>query len=468
LRVEDREHAEVVLVEEFEDVFFVGVDGDGNEGIGLELSHVLLGGGKKDARDRRSAREVAELVQDDDGVQLFEVEVLLTEPGEDFVPRDGFAYEGELRVHHAAGGRRIEGEKFANLICFLIGHFLKELLGGFLGKIGEKVGGGVRSHFLDDVGGFFGIEFFDDLRGQAFVEFGEDSGSSFFIERRDDALALGGGKFLHHFGKIGRVQIFELFVGDAEFDAAEGIGLDKVNELPTDGALWKFALEFADQCGWRKALEEAADGSGNADVNLSDAEFDMRVGLKFSEVDVVDAHDLAAGGVYDLLVQKIFLDGEPSFVGMVGIESSFGDVQIDAAGGGFGDLIVTGDEGLEAPPRDQKVRDAVGSLGGFDKELTDATDVVRSRIVGSGAHEFGSVEHEVGENPSCRSCAQPAEYCYGPRFVKAGFSGTESEPLRKTAGLALTYGCCLGLPRQSGGWAAALQKKNREGETGAG
>jgi hypothetical protein len=33
--VEDSEHAEIVFVEKFEDIFFVGVGGDGKEGIGF-------------------------------------------------------------------------------------------------------------------------------------------------------------------------------------------------------------------------------------------------------------------------------------------------------------------------------------------------------------------------------------------------------------------------------------------------
>ncbi len=37
----------------------------------------------------------------------------------------------------------------------------------------------------------------------------------------------------------------------------------------------------------------------------------------FDEVDVIDADDFAAAGVDDLLIEQIFLYGEPGFVGFV-------------------------------------------------------------------------------------------------------------------------------------------------------
>ena len=419
--VEDGEHAEIVFVEEFEDIFFVGVGGDGDERFGLEFAHVLLGSGEKDASDRNSAGEVAEFIEDDDGVELLEIEFLFAEPLENFFAGRGFADEGEFGVHHAAGGGRIEGEEFANIVGFLIGHFLEKFLGSFFWKIGEEVGGGVGSHFFDDVGGFFRVEFFDDLRGESFVEFGEDGGGGFFVERGDDALALGGGEFFHHLSEIGGVEIFEFFVRDAEFDATKGIGLDEIDEFPADGALREFALELAYEAGRGESLEKAADGAGDADIDLCDAEFDVFVGAEFGEVDVVDADDFATGGVDDLLVEKIFLDGQPGFVGVIGGKGAFGDVEIDAAGNGFGDLVVARDERLEAAAGNQEVGNAIGLIGRFDEKFADAADVIGLRIVSGGAHEFGGVEHECCEYVLSADGGALAEFGDVQSSAKRGF-----------------------------------------------
>jgi len=175
-------------------------------------------------------------------------------------------------------------------------------------------------------------------------------------------------------------------VSDTQLDAAERVRLDEVDEFPADGALGKPRLEFANHAGRRETLEKAADGAGKADIDLSDAEFDVIVGAEFGEIDVVDADDFAAGGVDDLLIEEIFLDGKPSFVGLVGSQGAFVDGEVDAAGGDLGDLVVTGDERLETSTRDEEVGDAIGLVSGFDKKFADATDKVVLRVVGGGAH----------------------------------------------------------------------------------
>jgi hypothetical protein len=391
--VEDGEHAEIVFVEEFEDVLFAGVGGDADERLGFQMGHVLFGCSEKHARDGNGAGELGASIEQDDGVELFEVEILIAHPLENFFASGFFADISVVRVHHAAGGGGIEGEEMTGFASFLIGHFLEDFLGGFFGKIGEEIGRGIRSHFFENVGGFFGVKFFDDLGGEAFVKFRKDSGGGFFVERSDDALAFGGREFFHHFCEIGGVQILEFFVGDTEFHAAKRIGLDEIDEFPADGALGEFGLESADQRGRSDSLQKTADCAGQADVHLSDAQLDMIVGAKFGEVDVVYANDLAAFGVDDLLIEKIFANGEPRFVGLVGFEGAFGDVEIDAAGDDFFDLIVAGDERLEAAAGNQEVGDAIGLFGRFDEEFAHTADKVGLRVVDGGGHEFGGEEH---------------------------------------------------------------------------
>ncbi len=329
---------------------------------------------------------MAQFIEDYNGVELLEIEFLFAEPLENFFASGGFADEGEFGVHHAAGSGRIEGEEFADIVGFLIGHFLEKFLGSFFWKIGEQVGGGIGGHFFDDVGGFFRVQFLDDLRGESLIEFREDGGGGFFVERGDDALALGGGEFFHHLREIGGMEIFEFFMRDAELDATKGIRLDEIDEFPADGALREFALELAYEAGWGESLEKAADSTGDANIDLRNEEFNVFVRGEFGEIDVIDADYLATGGVDDLLVEKVFLDGQPGFVGVIGGEGALGDVQIDAAGSSFGDLIVARDQRLKAAAGNQEMGNAIRLIGRFDEKFADPADVVGLRVVGSSAH----------------------------------------------------------------------------------
>jgi hypothetical protein len=181
-------------------------------------------------------------------------------------------------------------------------------------------------------------------------------------------------------------------VGNAELNAAKRIGLDEVDEFPANRALGKLALELTDKSGGSNALQEAADRAREANIDLSDAKFDIAVGALFGKINVVDADDLAAGSINDLLIEEIFLDSKPGFVGLISAEGALIDAEIDSAGGNLGNLVVAGDEGLEASTGNEEVGDAIGLLGGFDEELADAADVVGLIVIGAGAHEFGGIE----------------------------------------------------------------------------
>src|SRR6516165_1413213 len=121
LFVNDAEHAEIVFVEELEDIFLAGIRGDTNERLGLEFGHALFGSSKEHARNGNGAGELRALVNEDDGVELFEVQVLLTHPVENFVAGGLLADEDEFGVHHAPRSGGIEGEKFADFLGFLVG-----------------------------------------------------------------------------------------------------------------------------------------------------------------------------------------------------------------------------------------------------------------------------------------------------------------------------------------------------------
>ncbi len=97
--------------------------------------------------------------------------------------------------------------------------------------------------------------------------------------------------------------------GEAQLYAAEGIGFDEVHEFPENFAGREFQLDLADGHRRNDSLQQAADGAGEADVHLGDAEFGVAVGALVGEIDVVYADYFAAVGVDDLLVEEVFAYG---------------------------------------------------------------------------------------------------------------------------------------------------------------
>ena len=64
--------------------------------------------------------------------------------------------------------------------------------------------------------------------------------------------------------------------------------------------------------GRNDALQQAANGAGQADVHLRDAQLGVAVGALVGQIDIVHADHFAAVGVDDLLVEQILLHGQPA------------------------------------------------------------------------------------------------------------------------------------------------------------
>src|SRR5271170_5354478 len=102
---------------------------------------------------------------------------------------------------------------------------------------------------------------------------------------------------------------FEFLAREAEFDAAEGIGFDEIDEFPENFARGEFQLDLADGHGGDDSSQQAADCAREADVYLGDAELGVAVGALIGEVNVIYADYFAAVRVYDLLIEEIFAYG---------------------------------------------------------------------------------------------------------------------------------------------------------------
>ena len=100
------------------------------------------------------------------------------------------------------------------------------------------------------------------------------------------------------------------FVGDLQLDAARRIGLEQIDELPRDHARRNPLEQRAQRERRDDALREPPDGAAGADVHGDDVQQQVAVDRRRVELDVVDAHDLAAVDVDDLLIEEIALEEE--------------------------------------------------------------------------------------------------------------------------------------------------------------
>src|SRR5271157_3279308 len=101
--VDDREHAQIVFVKKLEHIFFAGVGGNADEWFGLHFRHPLLGGSKEHARHRNGAAVAGIFVEDNDGVELLQVQLLVAQPLQDICTSQLLANIDKLPVNHAAG-----------------------------------------------------------------------------------------------------------------------------------------------------------------------------------------------------------------------------------------------------------------------------------------------------------------------------------------------------------------------------
>ncbi len=68
------------------------------------------------------------------------------------------------------------------------------------------------------------------------------------------------------------------------------------------------------------------------------------------------------------------------------MQGAFADVEAEFTVGRCRRLVVAGDEWRDMAAGDQKMRDAVGLVGGLDEKFADATDEIALGVVGFGAH----------------------------------------------------------------------------------
>ncbi|MEZ5362078.1 MAG: hypothetical protein R2748_06960 [Bryobacterales bacterium] len=134
------------------------------------------------------------------------------------------------------------------------------------------------------------------------------------------------------------MELADAVVRDAQLETAVGIRLDDVAVLPGDGVLLEARLQLADHPVGQDALGEPPEGALQAHAHLVDPELVMRVGALDAQRYVVDAHNLAAVHVDDLLVEQIAVEQQVRLVAVIRNELVVG--QYDPVEADLADLVV--------------------------------------------------------------------------------------------------------------------------------
>jgi hypothetical protein len=112
------------------------------------------------------------------------------------------------------------------------------------------------------------------------------------------------------------VHLREAILLDLETDPTGGVAVDEVDEVPWDATGTETGGDDIDR-GRRKAFKEAADSATHSYFHFRDAEREsgaILFAVLPDEVDVVDADNLVAVHVDDLLVEQVALEQEIAFI----------------------------------------------------------------------------------------------------------------------------------------------------------
>ena len=137
------------------------------------------------------------------------------------------------------------------------------------------------------------------------VDLGQRVGGDLAVEGLEHRLASFVAQFLDDVGEVGGVDVLEPLHVDLEAQAPLRVRLDDVAELPADGVRRDARHRPADQARRDHALAQPAEDAAHAHVHLEHPQLVVAVDRLQLEGDVVDADDLPALGVDDLLVEQV-------------------------------------------------------------------------------------------------------------------------------------------------------------------
>lgn len=240
---------------------------------------------------------------------------------------------------HASGGAvLVKLKQLGYFLTLLRLHLFENGAGPLLRELGEQVGGRAGIHLFDDVGNLFLVQLLEQRLEQPGGNLLKGVGGDLFIERGKDGLPLGRGQVFENLGELRGVHLGQPFVFDAQLDAAGGVNLDDIDKLPGDAAGGEVAGERVELRTGQQTLEDAAEGSTEAHLDLGYTKQMSRSVTEPFEVNIIDAHHLAAVNIDNLAVDQVLLEKEVVTLVLEGSEV-VGGTHLKGAGGGLHHLV---------------------------------------------------------------------------------------------------------------------------------
>src|SRR6201996_9301298 len=301
------QRAQVVFVEELGDLGIAGVHTAVDSVAFAQHPKAGIAVGEEKAWQHDYAVQLFLVIEDidfRDGVGI----ALEVSKGFDGFGNAGIAWNADEVGGHAAGsGFSGEFEQLLDVLTLLRFHLFEDLFGLLLAELGEHVGGGTGVHLLDDVCGALGIHALKEFLLNLWLNLFERFGGGLLGKAGENGLALGGCEFFEDVRDVRRVQLGEAFLAYLEADAARGIAVDDVDAAPGDESRRDTVHDAVD--GARgQPLQQPASGAAESDFDVLDEQGGGVTGWTIlcpGKVDVVDAHDLAAIDIDDLLVEQV-------------------------------------------------------------------------------------------------------------------------------------------------------------------
>ena len=240
LGVDHRDGQQVVAGDHAGDLVAVGQDVDRDRLVDHHLADRRGRLRHDQVAQRQDADQPAGVVDHVDVVDRLGVGLELAQPLDRLGGREVRLDRDELGGHRPAGGVLGVGEQAAELLGLVALHQGEQLLAGLVGQVGDQVGRVVGRHLLEDVGRAFRREALEDLDLRVRLHLLDRVGGGLVVEGGQDAGPVARRQLVDDRGQVGRMQLGQAGVRDAELDRRDA-GLDRVDVLPVDVALGRRA-----------------------------------------------------------------------------------------------------------------------------------------------------------------------------------------------------------------------------------
>src|ERR1043166_1166368 len=237
------------------------------------------------------------------------------------------------------------------------------------------------------------------------MDFGKRFGGHFAVDVLEDRLAVLRAEILDDVGEIRRMHLLEQPVGDIQSQAAPGIRLEDVTELPANGVRRNAGLQAAHPARRQHSLHDPAENAPDSNVDLQHPQLIETVLLAQFEGNIVDPHHLAPLGIDDLLIEQVAHHAQHVLVGVV--RGQVLVAKINTVQGDGPDLVVT--DGQPGPAAANQVTvDANRVYQGNDSGVLDNTNPVSLKVEDLEAEQFGEKQKLIRHRwpKPIRGCVQ--------------------------------------------------------------